>query len=841
VIELHDELVIALAGRYVLERQLGHGGMAVVYLAHDARNGRKIALKVMRPQLADSLGAERFLQEIAIAAPLVHPNIVSLYDSGEASGFLYYTMPYVEGQTLRHRLEREVQLPIEDALSITRQVASALDYAHSHGAVHRDIKPENILLQGDHAFVADFGLARAITRSASRPLTTQGIVVGTPPYMSPEQCTPGGIANAASDIYSLGCVVFEMIAGMPPFRGATADVIMSHHQMSPPPSLREERSSCPSAFDAAVRRALAKVPADRFRTAGEFVSALQSPVMGNQLTERVLDPRTRTASDVDGLTPSQNRRTMQYLAALAVAMVLLLAGVWAVKKLPQGSNPAGASYSDAARHIAVLYFDDLTPGKELSYVAAGLTENLIDQLSQVPGLRVVSPNGVRSLRDSDLSIDTLAHRLNVGTIISGSVSRSGSMLRLSVRLIDATTGEQLHSRTFERPSWNFFDLQDSLTTDVAFSLRQRLGREIRIREQQSNATSVESWELVHRGEELAARATELTLTGDPRALGLLRQADSAYVQAERLDPQWVVPAVNRAKNALAMAFIEPSLPDNDKARTIRLGLARAIAHAERALLTHPALPELLAVRGEARLRLATLGDATAPDSLLELARGDLQKAASTRPDMARTWYLLGDLYLHDGRYADAADAYKSAYDADAFLTDIRAVLNGLFFSNLNAGQFEEARRWCRSARNRYPEDPRFAECELFLLGWSGRTHADVESAWRILRSIESNDTTGILAFNSTFRRMMVAAVIARSGMRDSARHVLTRTRGGDKPPAHFAEAYVQVLLGDHQTAIRLLREILTKSPHARASIAHTLWFKDLHNEPDFQALFVNVK
>jgi serine/threonine protein kinase len=269
-----DQFPSELPGRYVIERKLGEGGMAIVYLARDVKLGRKVALKVLRPELTHSLGAERFLREIVITAPLVHPNIVSIHDSGEASGSLFYVMPYVEGATLRQRLAREIGLPLPEVLSIARQVASALDHAHAHGVVHRDIKPDNVLLLGDHAFVVDFGLARALTTAANRPLTKSGIVVGTPPYMSPEQCTPGAKVDARSDVYSLGCVVFEMIAGRPPFHGPTPDVTMAQHRTREPPSLAAERSDCPAAVDAVMRRALAKKPGDRFRSAGEFATAL---------------------------------------------------------------------------------------------------------------------------------------------------------------------------------------------------------------------------------------------------------------------------------------------------------------------------------------------------------------------------------------------------------------------------------------------------------------------------------------------------------------------------------------------------------------------------------------
>ena len=275
--DLRDELVSALAGCYDVEREVGHGGMAYVYLARDLKHDRLVAIKVLKPELAASLGAERFLREINITARLNHPNILMLHDSGAVDGrLLYYVMPYVAGDTLQQRLDREKQLPIDEALSIARQTAAALDYAHREGVVHRDIKPANILLLGDHVLVADFGLARMVYTAGSDKLSYSSIVIGTPAYMSPEQIAGDAELDGRTDIYSLACVFFEMLAGMPPFRGVTQQALYGQHLNAPPPSLCAERENCPPEMDEAVRRALSKVPADRYRTATEFVRALES-------------------------------------------------------------------------------------------------------------------------------------------------------------------------------------------------------------------------------------------------------------------------------------------------------------------------------------------------------------------------------------------------------------------------------------------------------------------------------------------------------------------------------------------------------------------------------------
>ena len=269
-----ERLRAALADRYAIERELGSGGMATVYLAQDVKHHRPVAIKVLRSELAAALGPERFLREIEIAARLTHPHILPLYDSGEADGLLYYVMPYVEGETLRDRLEREKQLPLDDALQLAREVADALSYAHSHDVIHRDIKPENILLQSGHAVVADFGIARAITAAGGERLTETGIAVGTPSYMSPEQAAGSKDLDGRSDLYSLGCVLYEMLAGQPPFTGPTVESVVQQHLAAEPPSIVNIRPAVPAEIAAALARALAKTPADRFNPVALFGEAI---------------------------------------------------------------------------------------------------------------------------------------------------------------------------------------------------------------------------------------------------------------------------------------------------------------------------------------------------------------------------------------------------------------------------------------------------------------------------------------------------------------------------------------------------------------------------------------
>jgi serine/threonine protein kinase len=270
-----NPLAAALADRYRLERELGQGGMATVYLAEDLKHQRRVAIKVLRPELAAAIGADRFLREITTTASLRHPHILPLYDSGEADGFLYYVMPYVEGESLRGRLDREKQLPLDDALQIAREVADALSYAHARGIVHRDIKPENILPESGHAAVADFGIAKAMSAAGSDTLTQAGMAIGTPQYMSPEQASGEQDLDGRSDLYALGCVLYEMLAGQPPFTGPTAESLVYQRLTAEPRSITQLRPAVPAEVAVALQRALAKTPADRFNPVAQFSEALR--------------------------------------------------------------------------------------------------------------------------------------------------------------------------------------------------------------------------------------------------------------------------------------------------------------------------------------------------------------------------------------------------------------------------------------------------------------------------------------------------------------------------------------------------------------------------------------
>ena len=409
--DVFDRLKAALSDRYAIERELGAGGMATVYLAQDLKHHRKVAVKVMRPELSAILGDERFLREIRIAAKLNHPHILALYDSGEADGFLYYVMPHVEGESLRSKIDQEKQLSIDDALGLTRQVASALDYAHGQGVIHRDIKPENILLHRGEAVVADFGIALAVTAAGGERLTETGLSLGTPEYMSPEQATGERDLDARSDIYSLGAVLYEMVTGEPPQTGATVQAVIAKLLSQPPVQPRMVRDSVPEVMDRAIMKALAKVPADRVGSAAEFAEAL---------TAEVVKPE------------------------------------------------------DAVKSIVVLPFENLSPDPDNEYFADGLTEELIAELSGIGALRVISRTTAMQLKGSNKDVATISRELNVQYVLEGSVRKVGNALRITAQLINATEDAHLWADRYTGTMDDVFEVQERLARKIVEQLKVSL-------------------------------------------------------------------------------------------------------------------------------------------------------------------------------------------------------------------------------------------------------------------------------------------------------------------------------------------------------------------------------
>jgi TolB-like protein/Flp pilus assembly protein TadD len=460
--ELLERLQRALADRYAVERELGRGGMATVYLAEERHPQRHVAIKVLEPTLAAVLGPERFLREVDLASKLAHPHILPIFAAAEADGLLYYVMPYVEGESLRDRLNREKQLAIDDALRISREVADALSYAHSHGVIHRDIKPENILLESGHAVVADFGIARAIDQAGGTRLTETGLTLGTPAYMSPEQAAGSRDLDGRSDLYSLGCVLYEMLAGEPPFTGPTADSVVRQHLAVEPPSVARLRPAVPAGVAAALQRALAKTPADRFNPVTLFAEAL-----GGRATDASL---LAAAPPVRGGAPAARRRKALRLAAALGAVVVVAAAVVLGRGLFRAPRPA--------RHprtaIAVLPFENLSAQGTYAYFAGGLHDELLTQLAKVSALTVIGRTSVRAYEGTTKRLGEIGDELGVGSIVEGSVQVVGNRLRVIVQLIDPVTEAHVWAETYDRTLDDAFAVQSDIARRIVTGVGARL-------------------------------------------------------------------------------------------------------------------------------------------------------------------------------------------------------------------------------------------------------------------------------------------------------------------------------------------------------------------------------
>ena len=542
--DLQLSVVAAAVGdRYVVERQVGRGGMATVYLAQDLRHHRKVALKIMHPELTATVGVDRFEREIRICAALTHPNILPLHDSGESNGILYYVMPFIEGESLRQLLDRQRELPIDRAISLIREVIDALGYAHEQGFVHRDVKPENILLAGGHALVSDFGVARVAGGTTSGGITQSGLVVGSPVYMSPEQGAGEENVDHRADLYSAGCVLFEMLVGVPPYSGGNAMRLIARHSVDPIPSARAMRDEIPPALDAVIARAMAKDRGERFASARAFRLGLDAAV-ASMTTAPAAAPRAA--------------------------------------KIPP-ATAAVSSPTSMSDSVAVVPFSDNSPAHDLDYLCDGIADDLRTALSRIPALRVASRTSSAAYKGRAIDAPELGRALNVATVLEGTVQRAGNRLRVSTFLSRTADGVQLWSERFERDADDIFALQDEIATSVVDSLRGTLGGGVESAAVVPRMTNnVEAYTLYLRGRNFWARREE----------GGLQKAVECFRQALEVDPLYVMPYIGLADAFNTFGAYE-YLPPKET-------FPRVFAAAERALTIDPTLAEAHTALGSAR-------------------------------------------------------------------------------------------------------------------------------------------------------------------------------------------------------------------------------------------------
>jgi eukaryotic-like serine/threonine-protein kinase len=453
VTDLQDRLSAALHGRYVLERELGHGGMATVYLARDLKHKRLVALKVLHPELGAVLGTQRFLREVETAAGLQHPHILPVFDSGETAGRLWYTMPYVEDESLRDRLKRQGRLSVTEAVRIGHEIAGALAAAHERGIIHRDIKPENVLLSHGHALVADFGIARSIRPETGQSLTATGLSLGTPAYMSPEQALGKRELDQRSDVYALGCLVYELLAGTPPYAGATAQSVIAKHLSAPVPDVRHVRPEVPTSPAAAVARAMAKEPAARFATAGEF---------GQALGDR---ESVAPASAPAGAGSASGRRFSRLVVIPAVLVLtgIAVVGFWLHHRAL--TSPAGPA------HLAVLPFENLGD-TTTAYFADGITDEVRGKLAELPELQVTARSSSNQYKKTTKSPQQIGQELGVQYLLRGTVrwdkgAGRASRVRVSPELVQVSTASTKWQEPFEAPLTDVFQVQAEVAARVA--------------------------------------------------------------------------------------------------------------------------------------------------------------------------------------------------------------------------------------------------------------------------------------------------------------------------------------------------------------------------------------
>jgi TolB-like protein/Tfp pilus assembly protein PilF len=638
MIDLLERLKSALGDRYAVEREIGRGGMAAVFLAEDLKHHRQVAIKVLHPEISSDVATERFFREIEIVAGLTHPHILPLHDSGQADGLLYCVMPFIEGESLLDRLQREKQLPVEEALQITREVADALGYAHERGIIHRDIKPANILLHEGHAVVADFGIARALEQAGGASITQTGVAVGTPTYMSPEQASGAQDLDGRTDIYALGCVLYQMLAGTPPYAGVTPLAVMKRHSHDPVPSVRTVRDTIPVTVEHAISRALAKVPTDRYQTAGEFASALLAPDLAGR--------------------PIPRRR----VAVLAlVGVTALLAGVWYVGRQSAPAVDADPAAGVSAASIAVLPFADMSPDKDQEYFSDGISEELLSLLAKIPELEVAARTSSFSFKGQNLEIREIAERLNVAHVLEGSVRKAGNEVRITAQLIRADDGFHEWSETWDRSLDDIFAIQDEIAADVAAQLKVTLlGAAPTV-----GATDPAAYAFYLQARQLGRQGT---------AEGL-EQSMALYQRALAIDPDYAAAWAGLARNYYTQAGTELHPIDEgyelareaaNRALAIdpeyapayaQLGyiaiyhgdLAAAARHLERALALDPTNSDIIANAAILARSLGRLDEAIALQEYA-VARDPVNPIGHAR---------LGLFYLWAGRLDESIASYRT--------------------------------------------------------------------------------------------------------------------------------------------------------------------------------------
>jgi serine/threonine-protein kinase len=673
VSELLNQVQQILGDRYIMEREVGRGGMAFVYLARDRRYERQVAIKVLDPEIATAVGAERFLREIRITAQLQHPHIVPLLDSGEARNLLYAVMPFVEGESLRDRLMASSRLTTTEAVTIAWEVADALDYAHRRSVVHRDIKPENIMVSNGHALIADFGIARAIGLAGGTTLTGVGFPIGTAAYMSPEQATAASPVDGRSDIYSLGCVLYEMLAGRMAFSGPSLKSVLTQQLTTDPPLVHLSRPDVPQNVIAIVRRCLMKQPVDRYQTAGELAADLRG-VLGElpRLATPVPQaPAYEPERESDGLLTAAGR----WIVPAAVLAILLLGVMFAYRQRGGGAGGPGATGPYTAS-VAVLPFSNLSGGSGSDYFGEGITDEIISQLAQVESLKVISRTSVLALKGSSLTLPQIAETLGVRHIVEGSVRRQGNRVRVTAELIEAVSDAHLWSGSFEGDLADSFRVQEEIARKVSGELLTSI-RGVRRMASSAMPTESAAFDALLLGRHMLASRSPEAVEGARRAFQEAVRADSGYA------PGYA---------ALSSAYVLHVVYGFPGGVNAYLAVARALALADRAVRLDPGLAEAYLARSDALLVSQAPHD--------EILR-TLREARQLMPGSVGIYLSVAHALEHMGRWEAAVQQAQRALALDPLSTGVR---HSTITIALGARQYDFALDEARRARAFDPSD-----------------------------------------------------------------------------------------------------------------------------------------